>query len=741
MKIKLLSMALTVALSQPVVAGPEHNHEHERASNGSYTVDFGSVQTEADAFHKARIESLKKQLLKSPALVKAQNTTSDEVEITVGVLVHETWIEQMKDQLVKDTEGKYYENGAQFAVARVEAMFKLVNDAFEAQGLQARFNPVLITTINNEIIYNERNNYPEFNEIRDCVYWPDNYLNYSSKAELCTEKGYDPIRKMLNGKVDIMLYIREKGEDEFSGGLGGYLSMASFYDRYRFVMTRTSGGDPMSLSEEVRESYRFGYHNGDVLMHELGHVLETFHQVSESEPAFENDYNRAWRCGNYYNITTGEVMPERGQRFTIMAAASAPFNTQHHLFFSNPDTVVEGERCGVSGEADNTFYVKKNTPLAAALTELPEITSESFFVESELTLNRTEQKGVITIRRTGDTTQPAYINLLAEDGTAWEQRDFDFGLKTVTFEAGETEKTVEFTLLERQERHSDVEFKVKMIKGLHTSLDIQDVKVTVLTDKPLQFGEVGFESSQISTTEGDILEVVLTRNNGSDGDATFLVTSADGTAVAGTDYTALSETVTIKDGETSASVLLNTTNRSAKQGARTVTLNITDVQGADSGTTQATVTINDALEYGQVNFTQSSLTVNENNTATLVINRTNGTDGEVSVNVRTVNGSAVAGTDFTAVDQIVNFGDGQSTASVTITLNNRNGNQGARTFQVQMREPVGGVEVGAASTVSVTINDVAASGGDSGGSSGGSMSIWLVILLLLLGPARLMRNQ
>lgn len=743
MKLKFLTLALAAALTQNAFAGAEHNHSHAQSNNGTFVFDAGAMETEADKFHKTQIEKLKAQLLKSNALMSAMSADNVK-EITVGVLVHETWIEAMKEQLTRDENGKYYENGAQFAVARIEAMFNMVNEAFAEQGYGGKFTPAFITTINPEIRLNNilEQNYPEFNEIRDCVYWPDYYLNYSEKKELCEELGYEPTRKMLNGKVDIMLYIREIQEGEGAGGLGGYLSMAGDFDNYRFVLKNSNGSINEDYSEILRESFRFGYHNAATLMHELGHVLETFHEVSEREPAFEKDFNRAWRCGNYYDKTSGELLPDLGKRLTIMSANSVMINTEHHFFYSDPNIIVEDERCGATAEADNASYVKKNIPLASALFNEPAITSDSFFVERDLILNRTEQKGTVTIRRTGDLTQPAYVNVLASDGTAWEQRDFDLGLKVVTFEAGESEKTIEFALLEREENHADTEFTIKMIKGLHTSLDQEAVKVTILSDKPLQAGEVGFEAPALTTTEGDILEVNITRANGSDGDATFVVSTANGTAVAGTDYTALNQTVTIKNGETSASVLLETTNRTGVQGSRTVVLNITDVTGANAATTQTTVTINDDADYGTLNFSQANVSVNENGTATLTISRTNGTDGQVAVNVKTVNGTAVAGTDFTALDQTVTLIDGQASASVSIALTNREGAQGARSFEVQLSNPTGGAEIGTAAIATVTINDATSVGGgtgnngSSGSSSGGSTSMMFALPLLLIALFR-----
>lgn len=311
-----------------------------------------------------------------------------------------------------------------------------------------------------------------------------------------------------------------------------------------------------------------------------------------------------------------------------------------------------------------------------------------------------------------------------------------FGLKVVEFQAGESEKTVDFTLLERSEGHPNTRFTVKMLRALHSPVDENAVVVNITSNKALQAGEVGFAAAEASATEGVPVTLTLSRTNGTDGDATFNVSTENGTAIAGVDYQALNQAVTIKGGETTATVVLNSTKRIGKQGARTVVLNITGAEGAALGTSRMTVTLNDAAEPGVVSFDSSTANVSEAGSVTLNITRANGSDGAVSVNVSTLSGSAVAGTDFTAIDRVVNFAEGQTSASVTINALNRSGTQGARTFTVQISGATGGVEIGSVATATVSIADAAPQAEQGGGSSGGSMSAWLALPLMILIAAR-----
>lgn len=742
MKIKLLTLALITAIAQPALASEEHNHSADGIHGGFSHIDVGGVESAADSFHRQQLNSRKLSL----GLLKSTNavTANSENVIDVGVVIHQEYINQMKEQLVKDKDGKHYENGAQFAIARIKAKFDFYNDALEKQGFSGRFNPVYYTITSHEITKHlNASESGDFQNVRDCVYWPDTYLNYTQKKDYCTAQGFDKARAALSSKVDLMFYVRPFYEGEAIGGHGGYLSAAADYDAYNIVAKQiVSSGQ--SYPDAVYESLLFGHYNAQIMMHEFGHVLAAGHEVSDAEPVFgDGSYGRAYACGPVIDTATGEK-DYTSKRFTIMARGAAPLTKPHHSFYSDPDIFVEGDACGAVSVADNAKYVSENLPLAANVNTLPTKGSDVFFVQSDLIFNRTEQKGVITIRRTGDLTKPAYVNVLAEDGTAWEQRDFDFGLKEVVFAVGESEKTVEFTMLERSEGHTDTKFNVKMIGAMYATYASEPLNVTIASDKPLQGGQVGFKDSQITTAEGNSVEVLLTRTNGTDGDTTFNVATANGTGTAGVDYKAINQSVTIKSGQSSASITLETASRAGNQGARTVLLSISEVTGATAGTAQATITINDALQSGTVGFATTTVTATESGSAILNITRTNGAEGAVSVNVKTVSGSAIAGTDFNAVDQVVNFADGQTTASVTVALINRSGTQGSRSLSVELSNPVGGVAIGS-SVATVAITDAPSQpnqGGDSSeGSSGGSTSIWFLLSILITALVRKVRLQ
>lgn len=101
-------------------------------------------------------------------------------------------------------------------------------------------------------------------------------------------------------------------------------------------------------------------------------------------------------------------------------------------------------------------------------------------------------------------------------------------------------------------------------------------------------------SGTATVTEGATSNVLVTLSAESEGD-TVVNYSVDGTAVAGTDFNALSGSVTVLDGETTATIPVETIDNDIDQDTRTVNITLTSAtNGAALGaTTVATVSILD----------------------------------------------------------------------------------------------------------------------------------------------------
>ncbi len=136
----------------------------------------------------------------------------------------------------------------------------------------------------------------------------------------------------------------------------------------------------------------------------------------------------------------------------------------------------------------------------------------------------------------------------------------------------------------------------------------------------------------------------------------------------------------------------------------------------------------EAPQYGQLDFTVTHIDVDEKQNAVLTVERTNGSDYGVSVDFTTVDGSAIAGTDYTATSGTLTWAD-FDTAPKTITIPTGDLDL-HKTFSVVISNPVGGANLGNKVVASVTITDVPKSGGSLGAS-----------LLALFAMAGLVRRR
>ena len=106
----------------------------------------------------------------------------------------------------------------------------------------------------------------------------------------------------------------------------------------------------------------------------------------------------------------------------------------------------------------------------------------------------------------------------------------------------------------------------------------------------------------------------------------------------------------------------------------------------------------------QFAFATGSVSVNETaGSATFQVVRCGGFQGAVSVNVATSGGTAVAGVNYTAINQVLNFAAGQDSQTITIPVTNAGTLAQALTVNVVLSSPGSGASLGSPSTATLSI--------------------------------------
>ncbi|WP_287630137.1 MULTISPECIES: Calx-beta domain-containing protein [unclassified Microcystis] len=110
---------------------------------------------------------------------------------------------------------------------------------------------------------------------------------------------------------------------------------------------------------------------------------------------------------------------------------------------------------------------------------------------------------------------------------------------------------------------------------------------------------------------------------------------------------------------------------------------------------------------GVLSFTAAAFSVNENGTLVnaVTLQRTNGSEGTVSVNVLLSNGTAVFPDDYNSLAVPVVFGPGETSKTVTLPIVNDSDFEGNETLNLTLSSPTGGATLGTQTTATLTIVD------------------------------------
>jgi C4-type Zn-finger protein len=323
----------------------------------------------------------------------------------------------------------------------------------------------------------------------------------------------------------------------------------------------------------------------------------------------------------------------------------------------------------------------------------------------------------VAVRRVNGSDGAASVRVVSVSGTATSGSDFGAISQTVSWAGGDaTTHTVTIQLLSDQSVEGNETFTVRLENPTGVSLGSPSsatVTITDTTTPPVPTpGSAQFASSSYSGSEGGAVSITVLRVNGAQGAASVRVVSASGTAVSGSDFGALSQTVSWADGDaTPRTVQVNLLADQHVEGTESFTVRLENATGVSLGSpASATVTIADTTTPqpgpgGMVRFSSSVFGGREGDSVQTTIERVDGSSGAASVRVYTVDGSASSSDDFAAVSQTVGWTDGDaSPRSVVLQLFADSLIEGQESFSVHLDQATG-VALGSPSATTVVIED------------------------------------
>ncbi|MCC6417524.1 MAG: proprotein convertase P-domain-containing protein [Gemmataceae bacterium] len=458
-------------------------------------------------------------------------------------------------------------------------------------------------------------------------------------------------------------------------------------------------------------------------------------------------------------VVNGDMGPvvQDGSTSTYNTTFTADGTRQLDGFVIEFDRFIDPSTLGTNDisliyRAPNTPTSQPGTNLSSALTGLvpleldPTPTPYTVSVSDAIT---GETAGTVTFRVFLNVPPPAgqtfSVDYTTASVTAVDGVDYTLSIGTVTFNPGETEKSIVVPILDDATVDGTRTFVVNLsnpfatnpitlaglpttlniLRGQGTAILIDDETVQSDTRPTVHIGNGAVREGNNGQTDMTFT-VVLSRPTFQD--VTLTYTTTDGTATGGTDYRIMTGTVTILAGQTTATIAVPVFGDTTFEITESffVTLG-TPPLGINPGRMQGTGFILDDDSVFPVNVSLGDAIVREADGATALVPVFLSAPQTTAVLVRytTGNGSATGGDDFTAnTDGLVFIPAGQMVAFISVPITNDTLAEGNETFTVTLFAASGGMHIGrGAATVliaddeqvpAISVGDVTIQEGDAG---------------------------
>lgn len=325
------------------------------------------------------------------------------------------------------------------------------------------------------------------------------------------------------------------------------------------------------------------------------------------------------------------------------------------------------------------------------------------------TYSVTESAGTATIDvvRSGTSGFPVSVDYATTGGgSATPDQDYTPTSGRIDFGPNETSKSFEVPVLADQINEPDETVNLELSNESGALLIEPSTAVLTIHDSN-ETPAVQFSQSTYTVDESKLTaSITVSLNIPTAQDVNVFYAVEEGTATLGEDFATSGETITIPAGQTVAAFTITQLPDELDEPDETVLLSLTGVEGADLGQrTSASLVILDNDPAPTISFSLSSLIVGETGgTADLPV-RLNATSGRtVTVNYRTIDGSAKAHSDYVPVSGVLTLSPGESSKTINVPLLQTDIGEPDETFFVELSAPTN-ASLGTPDEVTVTIVD------------------------------------
>ena len=343
---------------------------------------------------------------------------------------------------------------------------------------------------------------------------------------------------------------------------------------------------------------------------------------------------------------------------------------------------------GTSAGSDATFTAGADQP--------PDIVAGDSTVTELLTGTKS---AALAVALSAPTSKQVKVDYATADGSAVAGADYVAKSGSLTFQPGETAKTVNVTVNGDGIAEGPETFTLELSSPANGNLADSRGVASVLDPTPV----VSVSDATAVENSGEAL-VSVNLSTASVSAVSVSYTTTAGTATAPADYTASSGTVIVPAGATTAPLPLALPDDVLDENDETFTVTLSAPAGATigDGTAKVTIADDDATPTFSVTDTVVVEPVSGTVTAGVDVVLSAPSGRTVTVTAATLDGTAIAPGDYAALTSALSFNPGITSKRVSVTVIGDGAAEGVEWFKVRLSSPVNAGIADAAGMISTT---------------------------------------
>lgn len=366
------------------------------------------------------------------------------------------------------------------------------------------------------------------------------------------------------------------------------------------------------------------------------------------------------------------------------------------------DTLIENAE-SFSVTLSNPISATLGAPASASVTINDN--DQATVALSSASYNANENVGTLPVTLTLNQAAPytVTVNYATSNGTASAPADYTAASGAAVFTPGVTQTTVNLSIVNDALIENNETFSITLSSPSGATLGAPAAATITITDNDQPV--VALSSATYSVNEGaGTASIIVTLNQAAPYLVTVAYATSNDTATAPGDFIAASGTLTFTPGLTQSTAHIVIVNDTAIENNETFGITLSSPANATMGApAAASISITDN-DQPQVQFSANAYTVDESGSAVITVTLSQPSPVAVTAQFATSDGTATAGSDYTAISGTLTITAGLTSATFSVPLLDDSHFEAAETLHLVLSAPTNAT-LGIPAQATVTIHD------------------------------------